>query len=74
MDYFLEAFGNITLGKVALFLAAVIFLVVCYKKVEKYFSEKAIREQEKDEEIKKCWNRSKCILGGDSRVLISRRS
>ena len=54
MDYFLEAFGNITLGKVALFLAAVIFLVVCYKKVEKYFSEKAIREQEKDEEIKKC--------------------
>lgn len=54
MDYFLQVFGEITVGKAAVVIGAVIFLAICYKKVEGYFSEKAIREQEKDKEIKEC--------------------
>lgn len=40
MEYFLNSFGDITIGNVAILLCAVIFLFGCYKKVEKYFSEK----------------------------------
>ena len=46
MEYFLNSFGDITIGNVAILLCAVIFLFGCYKKVEKYFSEKAIKEKE----------------------------
>ena len=53
MEYFLNSFGDITIGNVAILLCAVIFLFGCYKKVEKYFSEKAIKEKEYDERIKK---------------------
>lgn len=53
MDYFLQAFGDITVGKAAVVIGAIVFLVVVYKKVEGYFFEKAIREKEKDERIQK---------------------
>lgn len=53
MEYFLNSFGDITIGNVAILLCAVIFLFGCYKKVGKYFSDKAIKEKEYDERIKK---------------------
>lgn len=53
MEYFLNSLGDITIGNVAILLCTVIFLFRCYKKVEKYFSEKAIKEKEYDERIKK---------------------
>lgn len=51
MEYFMEQFGDWTVGKAAILIGALIFLYLCYRKVEKYFSEKAIREQKKDERI-----------------------
>lgn len=53
MEYFLNSFGDITIGNVAILLCAVIFLFGCYKKVEKYFSEKAIKEKSTTKELKK---------------------
>lgn len=51
MDYFLQLFGNLNIGWAVAVIAAGIFLVACYRKVEKYFSDKAIRENEKDQKI-----------------------
>lgn len=53
MQYFIDSFGDITIGNVAILLCAVVFLYGCYKKVGKYFSDKAIQEKEYDERIKK---------------------
>ncbi len=51
MEQFLELFGDKTIGWAVAVIAAGIFLYACYRKVEKYFSEKAIREKKKDEKI-----------------------
>lgn len=51
MEYFLQTFGNVTIGKAALVIAAAAFMIACYKKVAKYFTEKALRDKEKDERI-----------------------
>lgn len=40
MDYFLQAFGDITVGKAAVVIGAIVFLVVVYKRVEGYFLRK----------------------------------
>ena len=53
MQYFIDSFGDITIGNAAILLCAAIFLFGCYKKVGKYFSDKAIKEKEYDERIKK---------------------
>lgn len=51
MEYFLQVFGDITVGKVAVVLGACVFLYACYKKVAAYFKEKTLREKEKDDRI-----------------------
>lgn len=51
MEYFLQTFGNVTIGKAAVVIGAGIFLIMCYKKVAKYFAEKTLREKEKDDRI-----------------------
>ena len=51
MESFLKVFGDVTIGWVALAGAAIIFLIKVYKKIETYFSEKAIAEKEKDNQI-----------------------
>lgn len=51
MNYFLELFGEMNIGWAAVVVGAGIFLWGCYKKVGIYFSDKAIREREKDERI-----------------------
>lgn len=53
MEYFLQLFGDKSIGWAVAIIAAAVFLVACYRKVEKYISEKAIREKEKDEKIQK---------------------
>ena len=53
MEYFIQTFGGITVEKVAIFIAAIVFLAAVYKKVEKYISEKAIRDMQKEERIQK---------------------
>lgn len=59
MEYFLELFGDRTVGWAVAVIAAGIFLFACYRKVEKYFSDKAIREAEKDREFKDVMNQVK---------------
>lgn len=51
MKEFLEIFGGKSIGWAVAVICACIFLLACYKKIESYFSEKALREKEKDEKI-----------------------
>lgn len=53
VKYFLELFGTQTIGWGVAVIAAFLFLYFCYRKVEKYFSDKALQEKEKDERIQK---------------------
>lgn len=61
LDEFIELVGNVTIADGVMVILAVVFGVLCYKKVSKYFEEKAEKaaKKEKDEEamradIKKC--------------------
>lgn len=59
MEYFLQLFGDYSIGWAIAAICAIIFLWMCYKKVEKYFSDKAIREKEKDEKIQEVIEQAK---------------
>lgn len=59
MESFLQAFGDVTIEWVALTVAAIVFLVKVYKKIETYFSEKAITEKEKDTQIQEVIDQAK---------------
>lgn len=59
MEYFLQLFGDKTIGWLVAIIAMIIFLAACYKKVEEYFSTKAIREKEKDEQLKEAMEQIK---------------
>ena len=51
MESFLKLAGNVTVEWIVIAIAAVIFLIKVYGKIEKYFSEKAITEKEKNDRI-----------------------
>lgn len=51
-NYFLDVFGKVTIKDVALFIAAVVFLVFCYRKVSKYVVERYDANKEKDAQLK----------------------
>lgn len=59
MESFLQAFGNITIGGTAITVAAIVFLIKVYKKIEAYFSKKAIAEKEKDTQIQEVIDQAK---------------
>lgn len=69
MEYFLDSFGDITIGNAAILLCAAIFLFGCYKKVGKYFSDKATKKKNTMNELKKCLVKQKGILNGTSKAL-----
>lgn len=63
MDAFLTLFGDITVSKIVIFIAAIIFLFSIYKEVKKYIDTKIKEQQQKtkqEEEYKKkindAWN------------------
>lgn len=63
MDAFLTLFGDITVSKIVVFVAAIIFLFSIYKEVKKYIETKIKEQQQKtkqEEEYKKkindAWN------------------
>lgn len=63
MDAFLTLFGDITVSKIVVFIAAIIFLFSIYKEVKKYIDTKIKEQQQKtkqEEEYKKkindAWN------------------
>lgn len=63
MDAFLTLFGDITVSKIVVFIAAIIFLFSIYKEVKKYIGAKIKEQQEKtkqEDEYKKkindAWN------------------
>ena len=51
MEPFLEAFGGLTLGTIAVLIAAIIFMWKIYKKVEEYFVKKYEAEAEKEKQM-----------------------
>lgn len=53
MDYFLQVFGGITVGKVVVVIGALAFLAAVYKNIAKYISDKVIADKEKDDRIQK---------------------
>lgn len=53
MEQFLKIAGNVTVEWIVIAIAAIVFLVKIYRKVEEYFSKKAIAEREKDGRIHK---------------------
>lgn len=53
MEYLINLVGNYSIGWGITIIAALVFLVLCYRKVESYFSDKAIHEKEKTETIQK---------------------
>lgn len=53
MKYLIKLFGDYSIGWAITVIAALVFLGLCYRKVEKYFSDKAIHEKEKNEQFKK---------------------
>ena len=48
MDYLIKLLGDYSIGWAITVIAALVFLGLCYRKVEKYFSDKAIHEKEKN--------------------------
>lgn len=59
MEHFLQIFGEQSIGWAAAVIGAFIFLAACYRKVEKYFSDKAIREKEKDQNLQEVIEQTK---------------
>lgn len=53
MEYIIKLVGDRSIGWAVTVIAGLIFLGLCYRKVEKYFSEKAIHEKEKNDQFKK---------------------
>lgn len=53
MDYFLKIFGDYPISNLVYIIAAILFLYGVYKKIEKYFKDKALEDKEKDERIQK---------------------
>lgn len=53
MEYIIQLVGNRSIGWAITVIAGLVFLGLCYRKVEKYFSEKAIHEREKNDQFKK---------------------
>lgn len=56
MDYLIKLLGDYSIGWAITLIAALVFLWLCYRKVEKYFSDKAIHEKEKNEQFKEVMN------------------
>ena len=44
MEYLINLVGNYSIGWGITIIAALVFLVLCYRKVESYFSDKAIQK------------------------------
>lgn len=51
IEQFIQVFGDISVGRAAMAIAAIIFLVKVYKRIETYFSNKALAEKEKNDRI-----------------------
>lgn len=54
MDQFLETFGELTVYKVAIFIAGVFFLWKVYQKVKDYLIAQYEKEQKRDRQLKEC--------------------
>lgn len=59
MDYFLQVFGEIPIGKAAVVAGAIVFLVAIYKKVAKYFTDKTLADKEKNDRFQEVIDQTK---------------
>lgn len=53
MEYFIQLFGALTIEKVVMIAGAIGFAAGCYKKMADYLKDRAVREKEKDDRMKK---------------------
>lgn len=53
MEYFLQFFGDKNISWAVAAIGTLVFIAVCAKKVNEYFSEKVIRENENNERMEK---------------------
>lgn len=59
MEYFIDVFGDVTVSKAAMVLAALAFLIGCYRKISKYFGQKAINDYKQNQQIQEVIDQSK---------------
>ena len=69
MEYLINLVGNYSIGWGITIIAALVFLVLCYRKVESYFSDKAIHEKEKNEQFKKVMDHMHTVVQPEMRAL-----
>lgn len=59
MEYFIQSFGNISIGQAVIVISAIVFLVMVYKKVTTYISKKELDEKEKNDQIQEVIDQAK---------------
>ena len=59
MDNFIDVFGDVTVSRAAVVIAALLFLVGCYRKISKYFGQKAINDYKQNEQIQEVIDQSR---------------
>ena len=59
MDNFIDVFGDVTVSRAAVVIAALLFLVGCYRKISKYFGQKAVNDYKQNEQIQEVIDQSK---------------
>lgn len=59
IEHFIQSFGNISVGQAVIVISAIVFLVMVYKKLEEYISNKALDEQKKNDQIQEVINQAK---------------
>lgn len=59
MEYLMQVFGDVPVNKVIILIAALLFLIGCYRKVSKYFGQKAINDYEQNKQIQEVMDQAK---------------
>lgn len=59
MDYFLQTFGEITIGSAAVFICAIAFLATIIGKTGRYITEKILAKKKEDDQIQEVTDQSK---------------
>lgn len=59
MDKFIDVFGDVTVSRAAVVIAALLFLVGCYRKISKYFGQKAVNDYKQNQQIQEVIDQSK---------------
>lgn len=59
MEYLMEVFGDMPVNKVIILIAALLFLIGCYRKISKYFGQKAIEDYKQSCQLQNVMDQAK---------------